>query len=176
VALTEGQTTNVTIVFTAEDGTTAKTYTLSVTRAVALSNDATLSGLAISSGQLSPAFAAGTTAYTVSVSYSVSSVTLTPTTTSTKATVKINGSAVTSGSTPSPIPLTAGQTTAVGIVVTAEVGRFITEDPARADPNWYAYCVDNPLRYTDLAGLDICYAAIGVATEGTRMENERLRV
>jgi hypothetical protein len=122
VALTEGQTSTVTIVVTAEDGTTAKTYTVSITRAVALSNDATLSGLAVSSGQLSPGFDATKTAYTVSVSNTITSVTVTPTATSSKATVKVNGSAVTSGSASSPIPLTAGQTTAVGIVVTAEDG------------------------------------------------------
>jgi uncharacterized repeat protein (TIGR02543 family) len=43
------------------------------------SNDATLSGLTISSGTLSPTFATGTTSYTASVANSVSTITITPT-------------------------------------------------------------------------------------------------
>ena len=34
-----------------------------------------------------------------------------------------------------------------------ELGRFITSDPIRANLNWYAYCSNNPLRYTDPSGL-----------------------
>lgn len=35
----------------------------------------------------------------------------------------------------------------------AEMGRFITEDPARDGGNWFVYCGNNPLSYTDPAGL-----------------------
>ena len=35
------------------------------------------------------------------------------------------------------------------------LGRFITEDPARADNNWYAYTRNNPLKYVDPTGLII---------------------
>ena len=38
-----------------------------------------------------------------------------------------------------------------------ELGRFITEDPARDGENWFAYCNENPLRYTDPTGLDQQY-------------------
>ncbi len=46
---------------TAQDGTTIKTYTITVTRP---SNDTTLSAMSISSGNLSPSFSSGTTSYT----------------------------------------------------------------------------------------------------------------
>jgi len=57
-------------VVTAPDGTTQQSYTVTVTRAA--SADATLSGLTISAGTLSPEFASGTTSYTASVANSVS--------------------------------------------------------------------------------------------------------
>jgi RHS repeat-associated protein len=34
-----------------------------------------------------------------------------------------------------------------------EVGRWITPDPAEDGENWYAFCNNNPLRYTDEEGL-----------------------
>jgi RHS repeat-associated protein len=34
----------------------------------------------------------------------------------------------------------------------AELGRFVTEDPARDGSNWYEYCGNNPLKYTDPDG------------------------
>lgn len=35
----------------------------------------------------------------------------------------------------------------------ASIGRFITEDPARNGMNWFVYCGNNPLRFTDPTGL-----------------------
>jgi RHS repeat-associated protein len=35
-----------------------------------------------------------------------------------------------------------------------EVGRFITQDPVKSGRNWFAYCLNNPLRYIDPLGLD----------------------
>ena len=64
---------------TAEDGTTAKTYTVTVTRIATASTDATLSALALSAGKLSPAFAPATKAYTASVINFVSRITVAPT-------------------------------------------------------------------------------------------------
>ena len=49
--------------------------------------DATLSGLTLSEGRLSPAFASGTTAYTASVGYTVTRITVVPSTTDANATV-----------------------------------------------------------------------------------------
>ena len=82
--------TEITAEVTAEDGSTMKTYTLTVTRAPAgASSDATLSGLTLSGVTLSPAFASGTITYTASVDNSVSATTVTAVTTDDKATRKI---------------------------------------------------------------------------------------
>jgi RHS repeat-associated protein len=35
----------------------------------------------------------------------------------------------------------------------AELGRFVSEDPARDGTNWYEYCRNNPLKYMDPTGL-----------------------
>ncbi|GHT24281.1 hypothetical protein AGMMS4957_17050 [Bacteroidia bacterium] len=68
------------VVVTAEDGTTKKTYTVTVNRAApTLSNNANLSSLTVNQGTLSPNFNSGTIAYTVSVGNAVTSITLTAT-------------------------------------------------------------------------------------------------
>jgi len=85
------------------------------------STDATLSGLAISSGTLSPTFAAGTTSYTVSVSNSITSLTVTPTVNASGATVKVAGTTVSSGSASASQALSVGTNT-LSIVVTAADG------------------------------------------------------
>ena len=85
------------------------------------STDATLSGLSLSTGTLSPAFAAGTTSYTVSVANTVTALTLTPTVNASGATVKVAGTAVTSGSASASQALAVG-TNAISIVVTAADG------------------------------------------------------
>jgi uncharacterized repeat protein (TIGR02543 family) len=61
---------------TAEDGTTTRTYTISVTR-TPLSANANLGSLTVSAGALSPAFSAATTAYTALVPSGTSSITVT---------------------------------------------------------------------------------------------------
>ncbi|MBN2619083.1 MAG: hypothetical protein JXR64_12290 [Spirochaetales bacterium] len=33
------------------------------------------------------------------------------------------------------------------------LGRFITEDPIKANNNWYIYALNNPLLFTDPTGL-----------------------
>ena len=85
------------------------------------STDATLSGLTLSTGTLSPAFAAGTTSYTVSVANTVTALTLTPTVNTSGATVQVAGTAVTSGSASASQALAVG-TNAISIVVTAADG------------------------------------------------------
>jgi hypothetical protein len=111
---------SITTVVTAQDGTTALTYTVTVVRA-APSTNANLTGLALSSGTLSPSFAAGTTSYTASVANNVSTVTVTPTTADSTATVAVNGVTVSSGSASSPIALNVG-TNAITTLVTAQDG------------------------------------------------------
>jgi len=85
------------------------------------SSDATLSSLTISSGTLTPAFAPGTTSYTVGVPNSMSSVTIIPTANESHATIKVNGTAVVSGSASGDISLSVGDNTIL-IQVTAQDG------------------------------------------------------
>lgn len=85
------------------------------------STDAALSGLAVSSGTLSPAFAPGTTSYTLSVANTVTSLTLTPTVDASGATVTVAGATVSSGSASAAQALAVGST-AIAIVVTAPDG------------------------------------------------------
>ena len=113
-------TNTITTVVTAQDGTTTKTYTTTVTRAAA-STDATLSGMTLSSGALTPTFASSTFAYTQSVANAVSSITVTPTVNQANATVTVNGTAVTSGSASGSISLSVGTNT-ITTVVTAQDG------------------------------------------------------
>ena len=88
---------------------------------VAQSSNASLSNLTVSIGSLSPAFASGTTRYSVGVVGSVSSLTLTATTANSNATLKVNGVAATSGSASAAIPLNAN-TTSIQVLVTAGDG------------------------------------------------------
>ncbi|MES2657127.1 MAG: choice-of-anchor tandem repeat GloVer-containing protein [Verrucomicrobiota bacterium] len=88
-------------------------------RIEALGDDATLSGLVLSSGALDPVFSSGTTAYTASTSGS--SVTVTPTLTHASATVKVNNVPVASATASTDIPLNLGTNT-ISTVVTAEDG------------------------------------------------------
>ncbi|MEI5679504.1 MULTISPECIES: putative Ig domain-containing protein [unclassified Mesorhizobium] len=112
------------------------TATGAFTYEVPASNDASLSNLLISAGTLNPAFAPGTTGYTVSVPSTVSSLTLTPTAADTGATITVNGQSVTSGSASSGISLATGDTT-ITVVVTAQDGtttRTYTVTVTRAEP------------------------------------------
>ncbi len=95
--------------------TVSKSFSLTVNAATA-----TLSGLAISAGTLSPAFASGTSSYTASVSNATSSIAVTPTTTDAAAAVKINGTTVTSGSASGAIALAVGTNTITTVVTAAD--------------------------------------------------------
>ncbi|RYF48388.1 MAG: cadherin-like beta sandwich domain-containing protein, partial [Cytophagaceae bacterium] len=86
-----------------------------------VSTDATLSGLSISSGTLSPAFISGTTNYSASVSNTTTSLTVTPTASDANATITVNGTPVSSGSISGAIALAAGSNT-ITTVVTAQDG------------------------------------------------------
>ena len=85
------------------------------------SGDAALSGLELSSGTLSPAFAGDIREYAASVDSSVSSLTLTPTVNEAHATVTVNGTPVASGSASDAIGLSVGDNT-ITVEVTAQDG------------------------------------------------------
>ncbi|THF63630.1 hypothetical protein E6C76_13630 [Pseudothauera nasutitermitis] len=114
-------TNPITVVVTAQDGTTTQTYTVTINRAAPASTEATLSSLAVSAGALDPAFAPGTTSYTVNVPTATASTTLTPTVTDANATVTVNGTPVASGSPSGAISLNVGANP-VTVVVTAQDG------------------------------------------------------
>ncbi len=118
ISLSLGPNT-ITVATTAADGTTKLTYTIVVTRAP--SSNASLSSLAVSSGSLSPAFAAGTLAYTDAVANSVTSITVTPTLADSTATVTVNGTSAASGVASPAIALSVGVNT-ITVSTTAQDG------------------------------------------------------
>ena len=121
ISLTEGDSTTITIVVTAQDGDTMQTYIVVVNRA--LSSDATLSNLAVSEGELVPSpFNPTTKNYTISVSNEVATITVTPTVTDDNASITVNGDAVASGTTSNEIALTEGGMTTITVIATAADG------------------------------------------------------
>ncbi|MEQ4487158.1 Ig-like domain-containing protein [Cohnella silvisoli] len=82
---------------------------------------ADLSGLTLSSGTLTPAFASGTTDYTSSVGSGVLSVAITASTSDSNATMTVNGNSVVSGRASGTINLNVGSNP-ITVVVTAENG------------------------------------------------------
>ncbi|MFB9754113.1 cadherin-like beta sandwich domain-containing protein [Paenibacillus hodogayensis] len=114
---------SIVVTVTAQDGTT-KSYTISVTRAA--STVATLAGLTLSSGALSPTFNANTMSYTSTAANSYSSVTVTPTVTNSNATVTVSVNSgtptpVVSGQSSAPLALNTGSNI-INVVVTAQDG------------------------------------------------------
>jgi hypothetical protein len=117
--LTQGAN-NFTFLVTAQDGTHAKTYMVTVNRAAP--PDANLLSLTASTGALSPVFnGIQTTSYTLTVAPGTPALTLTPTVAAAGATLTVNGLSVLSGTTTGNISLFTGHT-AVTIVVTATDG------------------------------------------------------
>ena len=92
---------------------------ISITANAAVSSNANLSNLTLSTGVLSPAFAAATTSYTASVANAITSITTTPTAADANATITVNGTAVTSGTPSGSIALAVGPNV-ITTVVTAQ--------------------------------------------------------
>jgi tRNA threonylcarbamoyladenosine modification (KEOPS) complex Pcc1 subunit len=109
------------IIVTAEDGSTQKTYAVTVNRA-ALSTDATLSNLVPNYGSLSPSFDSSTTNYSINLPYSNTTINFTPTANdSSYSALTVDGNNTTSGFASSNISLSVGNNN-IDIVVTAEDG------------------------------------------------------
>ncbi|MBC6413467.1 MAG: cadherin-like beta sandwich domain-containing protein, partial [Chromatiales bacterium] len=123
INLIEGGVTTITVVVTAQDDT-MNTYTIAATRAA--SSDASLSDLAVSSGELSEPFMSTTLNYTVSVENDIEELTVTPTATNTNATIIVDGTGVNSGDSSQPIALAEGEVTTITIEVTAQAGNINT--------------------------------------------------
>lgn len=108
------------IVVTAENDTT-RTYTITVTRA--LSGNADLSGITLSNGNLSPAFAADVIDYTVEVAHEINSITVTTNTANSAATISvIHNSIGIGGSGVYTLGLNVGDDNVTSIEVTAQNG------------------------------------------------------
>jgi gliding motility-associated-like protein len=116
IPLSVGADTIKTVV-TAQDGTTKKNYTVTVTRAA--SSNANLANLTLSSGPLTPSFSSGIMTYSASVANTVTAIAVTPTTSDSTATVTVNGKVAISGAPSSSIPLLAGTNT-ITTIVTAQ--------------------------------------------------------
>ncbi len=109
-----------TIVVTAQDGVTTKTYTINITRG--LPNNALLSSLQLNpTSNLLAATGSGNFNYTATVPNSEGTLQVTPTLQDPAATVMVNGTAVTSGSASLPISLNEGANT-ITTQVTAQDG------------------------------------------------------
>ncbi len=102
---------------TAQDGTTTKTYSVTIINTGSANAD--LASLSITEGILSPTFAAGTTTYTSTVA--ANSLKVIATVAQSDATITVNGNPVTSGNASGNIPLSAGLNT-ITVLVTAQDG------------------------------------------------------
>ena len=113
-------------VVTASDGTTIKTYTLTVTRSAAgLSNNALLSSLKISpSTTLTTVTGPGYKNYTTAVPNSETSLSVTSVVQDATAIIKVNGTAVASGAASQSIPLAVGANV-ITVAVTAQDGTTV---------------------------------------------------
>jgi len=119
IALALGNNT-ITTVVTAQDGTTTKSYIITINRAE--SNDALLTSIKTTpTSSLTVVTGPSYVNYTTTVAYTTSTITITPTAQDINATIKVNGTAVTSGTASQPIALATGSN-AINTVVTAQDG------------------------------------------------------
>ena len=139
----------ITVVVTAEDEETTRTYTVTVTRSAPPSTDATLSSLTLSGANIG-AFASGTTSYTAQVANSVAQTTVTPSVNHSGASyvIRVGGVVDADGT----VSLSVGSNV-ITIVVTAQDGsttRTYTVTVTRAAP----LSSDATLSTLTLSGVD----------------------
>ncbi|TKI72385.1 hypothetical protein FC756_01670 [Lysinibacillus mangiferihumi] len=116
IELLVGQAKTVSIVVTAPDGKTQKTYTLTVARAP--SSDVTLQTLTVDQGILNPSFQPTINRYTIQPDLATSTIQVTALPTNVDASVMINGKTTTTDT----ITIIAGETMTIPIIVTAQNG------------------------------------------------------
>jgi gliding motility-associated-like protein len=149
----------ITVVLTAEDGITTKTYTVSVNRAT-ISADATLASLGLNAGALSPGFEAGINNYDVSLPPSVSSLSITPAASQAGAAVMVNGTVLAGGASIA-VPLN-GASTSVSIQVTAADGTTVNTYTLLVDQSLPRITAINPAKAA--AGQTITISGSGFST------------
>lgn len=132
ISLSEG-TNKISIVVTTAEGETS-TYVVKVTRTEKF-RSTSLTGLALSSGKLSPTFNKDTYKYTATVENSVRSITVKATAEDSEATIKINGVKTTSGVASSSISLDEGN-------------NLITVTITDTDDNTATYTITVKRKYT----------------------------
>jgi uncharacterized repeat protein (TIGR02543 family) len=108
-----------TVTITVSDGGGSSATTSFVVTVNALSHNADLSSLSVSSGSLNPAFTGGETSYTASVAYEIDFVTVTAIMQDSASTATVNGITVTTASPSSSVGLSVGSNL-VEVVVTAQ--------------------------------------------------------
>lgn len=118
IALT-GDDTDIPVVVRAEDNQTTATYTVSIHR-ISAQVDASLQGLLVNGGTLSPDFDPEITLYQINVPYDIHDITLVPRAGNSLADITINGKVVQSGATSEVIPLLEGQNSIVVYVVSPD--------------------------------------------------------
>ncbi len=127
VAVTSGQASQaiplqvgsgnvITIVVTAVNGTTTRTYRITVTRLA--NNNAELTGLVLSTGTLAPNFSRSVLGYTSVVDFTVQNLRVTANSAEPAATIEIAGQVLASGAQSNLIPLVVGANP-IEVVVTA---------------------------------------------------------
>ena len=133
IPLAAGTVTTITIIVTAPDETTKKTYTISAARlgdVPIISNNCLLSNMTLSHGTISDIFTPTSERIRAEVASSATSVKVTPTASNETASIKVNGTAVASGDESQAITLAIGKNW-INIDVTASDGvsakRYIIE-------------------------------------------------
>ena len=162
VALNVGSNT-IQIRVVAENGTTVKTTTVTLTREAA-ATDPGLSQLTINTGALSGSTVeSGIYKYTASnVLFAVSSVTVTPTATGgVKTNIAVNGRAVASGTASTPISLVVG-TNVIKIITTAESGA--------TREHWITITRAQPSGVNDLQSLSLASGTLSPSFSASRLE------
>ncbi|MGE5396714.1 MAG: cadherin-like beta sandwich domain-containing protein [Chitinophagales bacterium] len=119
ISLTAGVPKDIKVLVTAQNGSNT-TYTITATRAAALSDDSSLSSLTVSAGTLTPGFTSGNHNYTLSVPNANATITVTPTVNENHAAVTVQGMSVTSGNPSQAITLPVNESLDIGVVVTAQ--------------------------------------------------------
>ena len=123
-----GETQDYVIEVTAKNGTTTRTYNLTVNRLP--NNDSSLSNLTVSAGSLVPGFSSDTTAYTVELPYDAMSVNVAATLNDTNASMTIDGTGRANNEVTainvSSLPADGTTTLVIPVVVTAQNGTTTT--------------------------------------------------
>ena len=143
----------ITVEVTAEDGSTTRTYTVTVTRVEPPSTDASLSGLTLSGIDFGT-FASGTTSYTAQVANSVTQTMVTPTVNDSGASYVIKLGAVVDAD---GVVLLSVGSSVITVEVTAEddsTTRTYTATVTRAEPPTPELSDDVTLNALTLSGID----------------------